>query len=788
MLSMLDRKLARDLWHISTQVIAIALVIAAGIAMFNMSLCALGSLKYSRDDYYRSYRFGEVFATAKRVPRSVLPAIERIPGVSVVSVRIASAVSIDVPDMDEPANGRFFSLPDQGRAALNDIHLVAGRMVDPERSNEVLCGKSFAEAHGMVSGDELVVIINGKRQRLLIAGIALSPEFIIQIQPGSLLPDFKRYGVFWMSERQMAAAFDMEGAFNDVSLSLERGANEAEVIRQLDILLEPYGCAGAYGRSEQTSHTYISDEIKQLATMAILAPSIFLGVAAFLLNVVVSRIIGLQREQIAALKAFGYSRWAVGWHFMKLVFVIATAGTIAGGLFGYWLGINMTRMYAEIYQFPTFSVRMTPGIVLGSALISFASATLASWRSVARAMSLPPAEAMRPEPPAKYAPSFVERLGIGRLLPQVARMIIRQLERKPVKAFSAIIGIAMAVAILILGSFSLDAVRYLLHFQFELQQRQQVTVTLIEPSTPSIVHELAGKPGVMGVQPFRAVATRMSNGHISRRIGVMGLDRESDLFRLLDVNERAVSLPDDGLVLSDKLAELLQLRRGDICTLKVLEGTRPLVDLVVTGIVREYGGLSAYMNLAAIRQLTQEGNSYSGAFLFVQEDRLPELYGQLKDIPKVAGVTIKEAAVRSFEDTIAENLLTMRTFNILFAVIIAFGVVYNSARISLSEQGRDLATLRVMGFTQGEVAGILLGELSLLTLVAIPVGWVIGYGLVAAFVMGMDTELYRIPLVVDRSTFISAALVVIVAALITAGIVQRRLRHLDLIGVLKTRE
>jgi putative ABC transport system permease protein len=788
MISMLDRKLLRDLGHIGSQAAAIALVMAAGVAMFIMALSALFSLSGSKDAYYRQYRFAEVFASAKRVPNSLIARIESIPGVSKVYPRIVAQVSLDVPDMKEPAMGRFISIPDYERPLLNDVYLSRGRTLDPDRANELLISKSFADAHQLKPGDELRAVINGKRQDLEVVGVALTPEYIIQIQPGSLLPDHERFGVFWMSHRQMEAAFDMDGAFNDVSLLMEAGANEQAVISQLDALLEPYGCTGAYGRAQQTSHTYISDEIRQLSTMALVAPSIFLAVAAFLLNVVIARVVGLQREQIAALKAFGYSNWSVGLHYLKLVLIIAFAGAMLGTVFGYVLARMLTTMYSELYQFPTFGVELRPGIVLGSIAISFVASALGALNAVRRAVSLPPAQAMRPEPPPQYRPTLVERFGLGKFIPQVSRMILRQIERKPVKSGTAILGIGMSVAILMLGSFSLDAIRYIMNFQFRVAQRQQMAVGLIEPSSPQVVYDMRHLPGVSRVQAFRAAATKIRNGHHWRRASILGLDQGGTMFRLLDVNEQPITLPEQGLVLNDKLAKILHVNEGDYVSVSVLEGERPTVDIQVSEIVTEYGGINAYMSRKALHQLLNESDVVSGAFLAVDHQLQETLYHTLKQTPRVGSVTIKTAALQSFEDTIAENILMMRTFNILFSIIIAVGVVYNSARISLSEQSRELATLRVMGFSQYEVSTILLGELAILTLMAIPVGWVIGYLLVAAFVQGLDTEVYRIPLIIERTTYVFAALVVILAALISGIVVQKRIRDLDLIGVLKTRE
>ena len=784
----LDRKLMRDLWHVRSQALAIALVMSAGVAMFVMAVGAIVSLTHAKDTYYERYRFAHLFASAKRVPLNMAARIAVIPGVERVCPRIVSHVSLDVPGMNELAMARLISVPDNRQPLLNGVYLRRGRWIDPSRPNEVLVSESFAEAHNLQPGDRVVANINGHKQDLQIVGLALSPEYIIQIQPGSLLPDHRRFGVFWMGQRQLEAAFDMEGAFNDISLAISPGTNQQAIIDQVDALLEPYGGLGAYGRMQQTSHQYISDEIRQLSTMMRLAPTIFLGVAAFLLNVVMTRLIGLQREQVAALKAFGYSSLSVGWHYLKFVLVISFVGTVIGVIGGSWLEVGLARNYAQFYRFPDFQIRLEPRSILGAVAISVLASMAGAIYAVRRAIKLPPADAMRPEPPAKYGPTLIERIGLGRYIPQVFRMILRQLERRPAKAITAIIGIAMSVAILMMGSFGLDAINYMMHFQFRLAQRQQLSVVLAEPSSPRTVHHLASLPGVRSVQPFRAVSTKITHDHYLRRVAILGIDSSTDMFRLLDVAEQPFELPEDGLVVSDKLAKLLHAKQGDLVSIRVLEGKRPTLNLQITGIVTEYGGANAYMSLPALHRSLGESEVISGAFLGVDESMEDALYQTLKNTPRVSGVINKNATLQSFQNTIAENILVMRSFNIMFAVIIAFGVVYNSARISLSEQGRELATLRVIGFTRAEVSGILLGELAVLTLASIPIGWLIGYGLCATFVLGLDTESYRIPLVLERSTFAMAAVVVMLAAFVSGLIVRSRIDRLDLVAVLKTRE
>ena len=788
MMSALDRKLFRDLWKIKGQAIAITAVIACGIATFVMSLSTISSLELTRATYYNRYRFAHVFAHLKRAPETLGDRLKDIPGVSQVQTRIVVDVTLDVDGLEEPAVGRLISIPDRRTASLNDIYLRSGRYIDPARSGEVLVGESFAIAHELELGARITAIINGRKQQLTVVGIALSPEYILQFKPGELLPDAKRFGVFWMGETQLASAFDMDGAFNDITLSVMRGANTEEVMRLVDNLTEPYGGIGAYDREQQNSYRYLSDEIQQLKGMARVAPTIFLSVAAFLLNVVLSRVIKTQREQIAALKAFGYSKWEVGLHYLKLSLLVVTIGTVIGTIMGLRFGQGLTSLYTEFYKFPLFEFVLPLWVIVSAALIGFGAAVIGVQASVRAAIALPPAEAMRPEPPASYKKTWMERSGLGFLLSPAGRMVWRNIERRPFKACLSALGIAMALAVLIIGSFTTDALQYLINFQFRVAQRQDVMVTFVEPIVGGVRREVLKMPGVMQADFFRSVATRLRHEHFDRRVAIMGLDGQSEMFRLINEQEQVVTLPKSGLMLNTKLAELLNVELGDEVIIEVLEGQRGTYELPVTAMVTELGGLNAYMHVDALHRLLKEDAHVSGAFLQVAESETKELYSQLKETPSVAGVTIKVAAIQSFNDTIANNLGKIRSFNIFFATIIAVGVVYNSARISLAERSRELATLRVMGFSKAEVTTILLGELGILTLLAIPLGMLIGYALAYRVSLGLDTEVYRIPLVVSPSTYATAALVVIVAAVGSGMLVRRGLGQLDLVGVLKTKE
>jgi putative ABC transport system permease protein len=580
----------------------------------------------------------------------------------------------------------------------------------------------------------------------------------------------------------------MDGAFNDLALSVSPGADVAGVIDRLDVLLKPYGGLGAASRANQISHRYLSEEFKGLRQMATVFPAIFLGVAAFLLNVVVTRLVSTQREQVAILKAFGYTNLRLVLHYIEMAVVIVVIGSVLGTLGGAWFGRGLSAMYMDFYKFPFLVFHLTPRAVLLGVLISVAAAILGCVASVARAAALPPAEAMQPPRPARYRVSIVERLGLRRLLAQPTRMILRNIERRPVKALLTVVGASFACAILVMGLFFNDAVVYMVDVQFKLAQREDITVSFVEPTSRRALYSLAALPAVEHVEPYRVVPANLRFQHRSYRTAVSGIPEAAALRRLLDTNLQPVPLPPDGVAITDHLAKILAIRPGDRLTIEVLEGSRPTLEAPVTGLVNEYVGVAAYMRLDALNRALREGNAVSGAYLLTDSTDIDRFYRRLNQTPRVAGSAGRLNALQSFYDTMARQMLTFAFFNTIFAMVIAIGVVYNSTRIAFAERSRELASLRVLGFTRGEIAYILLGELGLLTIAALPVGLVLGRALSAFMVHSFQTDLYRIPIVIAPSTYSFAATVVLVSAAISAWLIKRRLDRLDLVAVLKTKE
>ncbi len=784
----LHMKLLRDLVRLWPQALAIALVMAAGVTTMVLGVGAHASLDGTREAYYERNRFAHVFASVTRAPKRLETEIAEIPGVAAVETRVREMALIDVPGVTEPASGIFVSLPDTREPRLNQLFMREGRTPTPGSDREIVVNEAFALAHGFGLGDTFSAILDGARRELEIVGIALSPEFIYALGPWDLMPDDRRLAVVWMSEEALAAAYDLDGAFSDVSVLLMRGASEGEVIDRLDAILERYGGLGAYDRDDQTSHAFIDAELTQLEAMSRVLPPIFLLVAAFLVNMTMNRLIALEREQIGLLKALGYSGAAIALHYLLFVSAIGLIGVVIGAAAGTWLGAGMTRLYGDFFHFPFLIFDRDPATYALATIITLAAALLGALKAVLGVARLPPAVAMRPPAPPRFQQGLTDRIGLFHGMGQLGIMVVRQLVRYPVRAAMTTIGIAMSVAVLVGSLWAFASIDFMIDITYYQSDRQDASINFAGERDFRAVFAAERLPGVLRVEPYRVLSARLRNGPLERRVAITGKTRDASLSRVLNVDLDPIALPETGIVLSDKLAALLEVERGDLVEVELLEGSQRTLMVPVTETVQGYLGLMAYMDLDALNRLNFEGPVVTGVHLAIDPSQNDALMAELKETPAASFIALQRVSLQKFQETLAQNFLIMIMVYVTLAGIIAFGVVYNAARISLSERGRELASLCVLGFTRAEVSRVLLSELAILTLIAQPIGWLIGYGMAVALAEGLQSDLYRVPFIMSPETYATASLVVIGATVVSALMVRGRIDRLDMIEVLKTRE
>ncbi len=784
----LDRKLLRDLRLLWSQVLTLALVVGAAVAGFITTYSAYDSLDWSRQRYYEDANFADVFADLRRAPEPVAARLRELPGVSQVETAITQQVQITIPGVDDPLTGRINGIDWRRLPQVNRLYLRSGRMIAGRngRQLEALVSEAFAIARQLRAGDTVLALLNGKREQLLIVGIALTPDTIFAGATGA--PDLKGFGVFWVDREALGSAYEMQGAFNHVAVRITPQANEAQVIAGLDRVLRPWGGLSAYGRSEQMSHMMLNAEIQEQRVLGTVLPGIFLAIAAFLLNVVLGRQISVQREQIAALKALGYGNTAIAGHYLKLALLVVAIGTLLGLLAGSWLGSQMMLLYETAFRFPVLQHRVRPELVLIAIAVTCSAALLATWQAIRESVRLAPAEAMRPRAPGRYRLSFIEALGLGRWLSPAGRMIVRNMQRHGFRTAVTIVGIAAAIAVLVCGTFWGDAIDLMLDTQFRLTLRVDVTVSLIEPRAARIRHEFAQLPSVNAVEGARSVRARLIHGHRAWRGTLQGRPQQAALHRIVTMDRHLSEAPEDALLLTDRLAHKLGLKVGDSVRIEVEEGERPVLMLPVAGTVKEMMGLSAYIERRSLNRLLQEGDLVSELTLAVDRGGEPALLQRLRALPLVAGAFSKAALLRNVQAVTARNIRIISSVLTVFATIIAVGVVYNQVRIALTERAWELASLRVLGFTRHEVSRLLLGELAIAIALAIPLGIAAGNALAHGVMAMIQNDEFVLPVVIRAPTYAYAVLCIVGAGLASALVVNRKIAALDLVGVLKTRE
>jgi putative ABC transport system permease protein len=784
----LDRALFRELSRLRSQVATLALVVAAGASVFVAMKITVDALDGGREAYFRAQRLGDLFLTVKRAPRTVLADLAAVSGVAQVEGRVVGDVPVFLDGHDQPATVRLASIDPHAIAPLNAVRIRRGRLPDPDHDDEVVLNEPFADATHLQPGGAVSAVLNGRLRRLRVVGVGISPEFVFNLPPGVMSPNDERYGVAWMLRAPLEAAFDLRGAFNDVVVRLAPGAKRGDVMAAFDRQLSRFGGRGTYGRDEQMSWKMLDVRIGRLRGMLVFVPGLFLLVAAFVLNVVLGRLVEGQREQIGALKAFGYTNARLARHYLQLAALAVLPGAVLGVAGGLEMGHALTRLFVHYFRLPLAGGGVEWGAIAGALTVVFSAAALGALQAVRKATRLDPVEAMRPPSPPVFRRGYVERLRMMRRVPAAVLMVARNVRLAPTRALASIAALAFATALCVTGSFFGGALDALVHHQFDTAMREDLSVAFVRPIGPEACDSLRALEGVDDCEPLVTTPVHAKFGPLDRQVAVTALPQGGQLRRLVGTDGKPVPMPPTGLMVSRRLLGHLHAEAGDALTLETIEGRPRRRQLPVSAALDDEMGLNVYASPETLTELAGEMPLMSVALLRVAPGFEAQVVQRLSRMPTVIGVTSRSAAIADFEKATAESMRVMTAILALLSAVLAIAVVYNGARVALAERSRDLASLRVLGFTRAEVSRILLGEMGIAVGAGVPLGLWLGRALAALTVRGVSADEFRLPLVVTPGTYLLAALVVIAASVLSALQMRRLIDRLDLVEVLKTRE
>jgi putative ABC transport system permease protein len=787
---MLWRKLLRDLrenWGVN---LACVLVIALGIMSFNAFRMAVDNLETARDKFYQSCRFADGFATVKQMPAERLSRLEEIPGIDQVQGHLRQDVTVYMPEWGQNLTLRMVAFEPGDAMGLNQVLQSQGPGV-AEGSDEILLGVGFAKAHGLQAGDSLDIIYQGQKHSLTMAGTGQSPEFIYLVpDSGAMFSDAARFDVAFMDREALEDLTGHKGLVNEVAFTLRPGVDFDQVKNQVEEILSPYDLYSLVSAEDQISNFMLAQEIKGVNATSNSIPAIFIAIAAFILYLMLRRMVEQQRVQIGTMKAVGYGNAQIIIHYSLYGAFIGVSGAVLGSLTGILVSGAMTEMYKLYFNLPDLINRVSfrYGLLsLAFAAIPCFGAAFLGARSVLR---LEPSQAMQPATPKRTRRLLIERVkAVWEPLGMMGRMALRNLFRNPGRSLFTLLGTSLAFALMwFIFSYNL-LIDLMIMNQLEMAQRYDFKVTLAQPAPArELADSLMRLEGADTAEPMMYAAVTLRQGPYSEETSITGLPEHSELYKILDKGEKIMALPPEGLVLSKSLADKLHTKAGQLIYLESPYLSEP-VQIYVTEVVEQYFGMENFMPLERLGQLLGIGDSASAAMIRTSGDRgtVDRLEEKLLLAKGVAGVENKSAMKKMYEDLMApmNSIIFSMT---LVGVFTAFAVIYSTGTVSLSERQREISSSKVLGMTDGEIMTLLIMENGILSLL----GGLLGVPLTKAMMLMMQrqfaTELYSLPARLDPVGLVYSLVSLGVALVLSMLAMMRRVRRLDLVVVLKTRE
>ncbi|MDQ2086240.1 FtsX-like permease family protein [Herbivorax sp. ANBcel31] len=786
---MLHKKMLRDLLKNKVAYLACSVIIAIGLMIFVSMENTYINLNKSMNYFYNEYNFADAFATVESMPLNHLRGITDIPGIEQVSGKLVKDVRVLFSDREDNVYLRLVSVDLEENERLNDIWLMEGTELEKSKRN-IWTGIKFYDANELNYGDDIEVIINGKVTELNVIGKAQSPEHVYVMKDiTDFYPSDKEFGVAYIPYDVMETLFDFNGTINEISFKVDSSHSFEDIKSQLESRLKKYNVSNIVERKDQLSNFMLAEEMKQIEKMSSSIPILFLIVAAIILWIMLKRMVEHQRMQIGTLKASGYSSFQILMHYVSYSVVIGIIGGIVGGVFGFIISDVMIMMYQDIYSLPNLESEISVVYFLMGIIISVIFSSIAGVLGARGVLKLEPAESMCPPAPVSGKKILLENVNIfWEALTVQGKMAVRNIFRSKGRSLFTCMGIAFAFSLMAALFSFVNMFDVIIMDTFEYVQKYDMKVTFypLQNVTP-IIRELEAISDVDLAEPMWEVPVTLTNEHRKNDTIILGLKSNSELYHVVDEKKHRVTILEGGIMLAEPLAKKLDAKIGDILDVETPFTQKENLQIGVANIVPQYIGTNGFMILEDLNALLGHRDAGNSVLLRLPQESTGEIKNRLNESKIVTSIEEIDQTREKYAE-LMEQAFIMLYVMALMAILTGFAIIYNSGLISFSERERELASLRVMGMSNGEVMEVLSFEQIFLGIVGIVVGIPLTYFYNYLLVESFETDFYNFPMVVKPEVFLYALLGTVLATFFAYLSIRKRVKNLSMVEVLKERE
>ncbi|MBR0598298.1 ABC transporter permease [Sinanaerobacter chloroacetimidivorans] len=783
-LNKIDTMLLRMVKNSKSQFLAVLIIIIVGICIYTaMSMTAI-NMQNTVSTYYEENNFADLFIETAAIPNQAADRLERIPGVKKVTGRVSEDVPFISENLNERVNLRIVTVKGE-EDELCKSTLLKGRPIN-ENGKEALLVHKFAEARGIKIGDIIKVQIHGLQYDLEVVGIVDNPEYIYLMENAqTMLPDQANFGVCYVSEKFGQQAMELTGSYNEILISYESGADEDQIIEDVEDELDIYGIKQTVKQEEQLSNNMIQEELKQLGSMAGSLPILFLMVAGLILIMMLSRMVKKDRIKIGVLKAIGYSSRQVLMHYVKYALCAGILGGFFGSILGMGLAGAMTQNYLQYFNIPLLRIEFYYSYVLMAMVLSSVICAVSGMIGARGVLKITPADAMRADAPKSGKRILLEKLPfIWKRLSFSNKMVGRNIFRNKKRTLFVLTGVILTYGMMLFTTSMPAVIDQMMNKHFLEFQKMDYNISFQTPVYKSVIRDLNHIIDIDYMEGKIEYPFELANGNKKQSVSIIGLSKNTQFYSFIDTDEKPVTIPERGILLSQNLANILRVEKGDMVQVKSYLPNQDDVYLQVKGVIKQALGMNAYMEINNMGEQLLDKNIVTGVYVNSSDKNVNEKLIPASNIATV----LSTAEMRAVYDEYMTLMVVYVGFMVVFSGILGFCIVYNATIVSLGEREMEFSSLRVLGFSKSEIFRMILKENNMIMIVGILLGIPIGNLMLKYSSAAFTTNLYSIDMSPTLSAGIFACIFTIGFILLAQLATYRKINRLDFLQALKNRE